>query len=133
MLTLQSIEKFFGAAPNFSGSHEKTAQLVAAGTFDAGAIDYKTYDRLVAEKKIDPAVCTVIWTTPTYADYNWTAHPDLDKKFGEGTIDRLQKLMIEMKDPELLKAINRKEGLISAKNEDWDVLTGLAKELGLIR
>ncbi len=131
--TGESIEKFFGAAPNFSGSHEKTAQLVAAGTFDAGAIDYKTYDRLVAEKKIDPAVCTVIWTTPTYADYNWTAHPDLDKKFGEGTIDRLQKLMIEMKDPELLKAINRKEGLISAKNEDWDVLTGLAKELGLIR
>ncbi len=131
--TGETVDQFFGSVPHFSGSHEKTAQLVSAGTFHAGAIDYKTYDRLVAEKKIDPKVCYVIWTTPAYPDYNWTAHPDLDKKFGEGTIDRLQKIMIEMTDTELLKAINRQEGLIPAKNEEWDDLAGLAKELGLLR
>ena len=88
---------------------------------------------MVAEKKIDPKICYVIWTTPVYPDYNWTAHPDLDRKFGEGMIDRLQKTMIEMTDSDLLKAINRQEGLIPAKNEEWDDLAGLAKELGLLR
>jgi phosphonate transport system substrate-binding protein len=131
--TGETADQFFGSVPHFSGSHEKTAQLVSAGTFHAGAIDYKTYDRLVAEKKIDPKICYVIWTTPVYPDYNWTAHPDLDRKFGEGMIDRLQKTMIEMTDSDLLKAINRQEGLIPAKNEEWDDLAGLAKELGLLR
>ncbi len=125
-------KEFFGTEAHFSGSHEKTAQLVAAGTFQAGAIDYKTYDRLVAAKKIDPEFCHVIWTTPPYPDYNWTAHPDLETRFGKGTIDRLQKIMIGMTDPELLRAINRKK-LIPAKNEEWDDLAGLGRKLGLLR
>ena len=124
---------FFGAPASFSGSHEKTAQLVQAGTFQAGAIDYKTYDRLVAEKKVDPATCFVIWKTPAYPDYNWTAHPDLEEIFGAGFIEKLQKALIAVKDPALLKAVNRPEGLIFAKNEDWNHLAKLAKELNLLR
>ncbi len=125
-------KEFFGAEAHFSGSHEKTAQLVAAGTFEAGAIDYKTYERLAREKKEIRDSTRIIWKTPPYPDYNWTAHPDLDKKFGEGTIERIRKIMIDMTEPELLKAINR-EKLIPAKNEEWDDLAGLAKELGLLR
>ena len=101
--------------------------------FQAGAIDYKTYERLVAEKEIDPEKCRVIWETPPYPDYNWTAHPDLEKQFGDGFTDRLQAALIELKDPALLRAINRPEGLIPAKNEDWDGLRELARELGLVR
>lgn len=124
---------FFGREMSFSGSHEKTAQLVQAGTFEAGAIDYKTYERLVAEKKIDPEVCRVIWKSPPFADYHWMAHPSLDATFGQGFIDRLQKTLLELNTPELLRAINRPEGLIAARNEEWDALEQLAKELGLVR
>ena len=125
--------EFFGRAMSFSGSHEKTARFVESGQFQAGAIDYKTYERLVAEKEIDPEKCRVIWETPPYPDYNWTAHPDLEKQFGDGFTERLQAALIELKDPALLRAINRPEGLIPAKNEDWDGLRELARELGLVR
>ena len=125
--------EFFGRAMSFSGSHEKTARFVESGQFKSGAIDYKTYDRLVAEKKIDPEKVRVIWKTPPYPDYNWTAHPDLEKQFGNGFTDRLQAALIELKDPALLRAINRPEGLTTANNEDWDGLRNLARELGLVR
>ena len=41
---MRSPAEFFAAPPSFSGSHEKTAQLVQAGTFQAGAIDFKNPD-----------------------------------------------------------------------------------------
>ncbi len=129
----KSPEEIFGRRMSFSGSHEKTAQLVEAGTFDAGAIDYKTYDRLVAENRIDTEKCHVIWTTPPYADYNWTVHPDVETLFGTGFIGKLQKLLIEIRDPKLLEAVNRPEGMIEARNEEWNDLRDIAKELGLIR
>lgn len=130
--TGKSPQEFFGSAMNFSGAHDKTAQQVQAGTFEAGAMDYKTYDRLVAEKKIDKSKCIVIWTTPPYADYNWTAHPDLEKSFGPGFIDKLQGVLVGLDRPELLEAIDRSEGLIKARNEEWDALEKLARELDLL-
>lgn len=132
--TGKSPAEFFGSEMRFSPSgHEGTWQLVQGGSFDAGAISYKTYDTRVAEGKIDPDVCKIIWTTPTYPDYSWNAHPDLDKHFGEGFTDKLQATLIAMRDPALLGALMRKEGLIPATNEDFAPLEGLARELDLLR
>ena len=125
--------EFFGAPNSYSGSHDKTALLVAAGTFETGALSYKTYDKLVAEGRIDPDVCGVIWTTPEYADYNWTAHPMLDEQFGAGFTDRLQAALTGMQQPELLAAVLRPEGLIPAENADFAELEALARELGFLR
>lgn len=125
--------EFFGGEMQFSGSHEQTWQLVQSGSFDAGVLSYKTYDTRVQEGKIDPNRCRVIWTTPTYADYSWNAHPDLDLRFGQGFTDRLQQALIGMKDPTLLAAMMREEGLIEAKNEDFEALEALARQLELVR
>ncbi|MCH2100329.1 MAG: putative selenate ABC transporter substrate-binding protein [Planctomycetes bacterium] len=124
---------FLGGEMQFSGSHDKTAKLVEAGTFDAGVLSYKTYDGLVEEGKIDPAVCRIIWTTPTYPDYNWTAHPALDEMFGEGTIDRLQSALVGMEDAELLNAVRRPEGIIPATNDDFASIAELAESLGFLQ
>jgi phosphonate transport system substrate-binding protein len=137
--TKLSPKEFFGMEMSFSGAHDKTAALVQAGTFDAGAIDYKTYDRLVAEHKKDPAkgvdpdVCRIVWVTPNYPDYHFCAHPAIDETFGKGFTDKLQAALIEIKDPELLKGMDRTEGLIAAKNEDFDALRTVVVELGLVR
>jgi len=122
-----------GDQMNFSGSHDATAKAVEAGTFQAGALDYKTYDRMVAEGKLDPQKCRVIWTTPDYPDYNWTAHPILEERFGAGFTDRLQQALIDMQEPDLLRAVNRPEGLMSASNEDFESLRALAVEIDLVR
>ncbi len=131
--TGKSPAEFFGSEPGFSGSHDKTAKLVEAGTYDAGALDYKTYDRMVAEGKLDPTRCRIIWTTPPYADYNFTAHPSLEESFGKGFIERLQEALVSLDDPALLDAVNRPEGLVPASNEDFAALESLALELGLVR
>ena len=70
--------------------------------------------------------------TPDYADYNLTVHGDLDKHFGEGFIDKLQKVLVECEDKEVRKAVNR-DKLIPAKNEDCAGSEAVAKELGLMR
>jgi phosphonate transport system substrate-binding protein len=131
--TKKSPREFFGAEMSFSGGHDKTAALVAAGTFDAGAIDYTIYDRLVKEGKLDPAVCRVIWVTPDYVDYHFTAHPSLDKGFGAGFTEKLQKALVAVEDPKLLAAIERPDGLVSATNADFDGLRAVALELKLVR
>ena len=119
--------------PNsYSLSHDRTVDDVEAGTFDTGAVNYAVYDRRVAEGKTDPDVCRVIWKTPAYVDYNFTAHPDLEAKFGEGFTDKLQKALIEMDDPDLLSAFPRKR-LIAASNEDYATIVKLALQLGFIR
>lgn len=123
---------FFGREPNFSGSHDKTCALVEAGTFQAGVVDYKVYERRVKEGTTDPDVCRIVWKTPNYADYNFTAHPDIEKLFGEGTIEKLQRALIEMNDENLLKACGR-TGLIEAKNEDFEKIEDVAERLGMLR
>lgn len=125
--------EFLGGEMQFSGSHDKTAELVQAGTFDAGVLSYKTYDGLVAEGKIDPEVCRIIWSTPPYPDYNWTAHPALDKIFGAGTVDKVQAALVGMTDAELLNAVRRPEGIIPATNDDFASVAELAAGLGFLQ
>lgn len=131
--TARAPEEFFGGQNNYQSGHDKTAALVQAGTFEAGALNYKTYDRLVSEGKIDPEVARVIWVTPEYADYNWTAHPSLEDSFGAGFTERLQRALVDLSDPTLLGAIDRAEGLIPASNADFEEIAELAAGLGFLR
>ena len=124
---------FSGAVMNFSGDHAKTASLVQAGSFDAGVLNFKVYDALVANGKIDPAVCVKVWETPPYPDYNWTAHPSLEEDFGPGFTEKLQAVLIGVQDKVLLAAMQREEGIIVASNADFAPLESLARTLNLMR
>jgi len=127
-------EEFFTTEPIFqmSGGHVATANAVADGIVQTGALNYKTYDSLVES---DPKIAenTVkIWTTPDYADYNFSIHPDAEKAFGEGFIKKVQDALIAAPaGSDALKAINR-EQIIAAKNEDFDGIKDTAIEVGLI-
>ena len=129
----RSPEEFFGRPNQFSGGHDKTATLVQAGTFEAGALDFKIYDALVAEGSLDPDLCRVIWVTPSYPDYNWSVRPELDQRLGPGFTERLQQALVAMKSPDLLAAIHRPEGLVPADNGDFERIRELATELGFLR
>jgi phosphonate transport system substrate-binding protein len=124
--------EFFGKESSFSGSHDKTAKLVEAGTFQVGALNYITYDTMVAEGKLDPEQCKIIWVTPTYADYNWTVHPSVEATYGAGFADKVQAALVSVSDPSLLKAMSREDGMIAASNEDFASIAVLAKDLGFI-
>lgn len=130
--TGKSPDEFFEHPVGYSGSHDKTAELVASGQFEVGVINYKVYDQRVKEGKTDPDLVRVIWRTPPYADYNWTARPDLDAKLGEGFTARLQQALIAIDDPSLLAALPR-EKLIPASNEEYEGIREVARELGMLR
>ncbi|MCB1958796.1 MAG: phosphate/phosphite/phosphonate ABC transporter substrate-binding protein, partial [Rhodocyclaceae bacterium] len=66
-------DRDFDGAPVYSGAHDATAVMVASGKVDAGALNEQVWDRVLAEGTIDPAKVVVIWTTPAFVDYTWTA------------------------------------------------------------
>lgn len=125
-------QEFFAKPVGFSGSHDKTAELVASGQYQVGVINYKVYDRRVAEGKTDPDIVRIIWKTPTYADYNWTARPDLDATHGAGFTAKLQQALLAIDDPTLLAALPRQK-LVAARNEEFDGIRDVALQLGMIR
>lgn len=125
-------KEFFEKDFIFSGSHPKTVQAVASGQVQAGAVNYKIYKQMVEKGDIDADTVRIIWKTPYYADYNWTAHPDLDSKFGEGFTKKVQDALIGITDPKLLSAFPR-EAMIPAKNEDFEGIAETAREIGLMR
>jgi phosphonate transport system substrate-binding protein len=129
--TGKSPQEFFGHPNRNTDGHDATALAVQEGAAEAGVLSSAKYDSMVAEGKLDPAKCVKIWTTPTYSDYNFTAHPSLDKKFGAGFTDRLQKALVGIQDPELLKVLLRPEGLIPARNEEYAALAECMASVGL--
>jgi len=125
-------DQFFSQPFGFSGSNDKTCELVESGRFQTGVVNYNVYDRRVANGELDKEVCRVIWTTPFYADYNFTVHPDLEKTYGEGFSKKLQEVLINITDQELLSALPR-EKLIPARNEEFLGIEAVARELGMLR
>ena len=121
---------YYKSPLGFSGSHDKTALQVQDGTFQVGAMNFSTYEKMVKSGKIDSNKCRVIWETPTYADYNFTARGDLDKALGEGFTDKLQKLLVECKDPAVLKAFDRNE-FVKVNNATFQGIADVMKKVKL--
>ncbi|MDA7644290.1 putative selenate ABC transporter substrate-binding protein [bacterium] len=130
--TGKSPEEFFGQKPGFSGAHDFTIDLVASGQVQVGAVNFKTYDSWAEKAGSDTEACRIIWKTPTYYDYNFTAHPALETLFGDGFTDRLQSALIEM-DGALAKSAFNREKLITAKNSDFETIVKVATDLGFLR
>lgn len=131
-LSGKSPKEFFGSEPQFLKKHPLTAKGVEAGTVQAGALSYKTYDKMVAEGKLDPEVCRVVWKTPYYADYNFTMRPELDKAFGEGFSKKLTDTILAYADKDVLENGFQRSGFIPAKNEDFNQIRELAAKLGFL-
>lgn len=126
-------EEFFGHPNRFSNAHDLTALQVQEGTVDAGALSYKKYDKMVATGDIDPEVCRIVWRTPGYPDYNWTAHPVLDERYGAGFTKKLQDTLVAIDDAELLDALLRPEGMIPAQSSDFDAIAETMKVVDFAR
>lgn len=134
--TKKSPKEFFGAEASFSGAHDKTVALVTAGTFDAGCVDFAVFDQLVKDKKVDFDKIEIVWTSPEFADYNFTAHPKLEETYGKGFTDKLQSVLIGIQgdDKQVLAAMNRTaDGLVACSNETFETLRKTAVEIGLLR
>lgn len=119
--------------PNYSGSHDKTYKLVEAGAFEAGAVNIQYWEKAIAEGKVDLDKVEEFYVTPDYFDYNWTVN-DVDKKFGEGTKEKIKASILGMKreDNEVMELLNVNQFIPTAK-ENYKSIEEVARELEIIK
>jgi phosphonate transport system substrate-binding protein len=118
---------------SFSGAHDATVAAVASGKVDAGALNISVWEKLVAEKKVDPAVVKVFYTTPPYYDYNWTVHADMAADLRA----KIQKAFLELdastpEGKEIL-ALQRATRFITSKPENYAGIRAAAENAGLLK
>ena len=115
----------------FSGDHSRTIAQVQSGAYQIGAVNFKVWEKELASGKVDTNKVSVIWTTPTYPDYQWTIRNDVDQKFGADFKSRVTKTLLEMKDADLLASFPR-QSFIPASNADYAPIENTARAIGLI-
>ena len=125
-------DKDLDGSPVYSGAHDATVAMVQSGKVQSGALNIEVWDRMLAEKKVDTSQVSVIWTTPPYVDYVWTARkevaPDRREKFKQAF------LALDGTVPEhaaVLKLQGAKK-FVPADPSDFDVLETIARGVGLL-
>ncbi|WP_404362618.1 putative selenate ABC transporter substrate-binding protein [Marinobacter sp.] len=126
----QSPDEVFSRV-GFSGNHTRSLRLVEAGTYQVGVVNFKVWDKELADGNIDEDQVQVIWSTPPYPNYQWTIRGDVNDRFGEGFKDRVTKALLTLEDEELLNSFPR-SGFIPASNEGYEPIRKVAEQLGIM-
>lgn len=115
----------------FSGDHSRTIAQVQAGAYQLGAVNYKVWENELEAGNIDLEKVRIIWTSPSYPDYQWTVRGGIEKRFGDGFKARLQRALLDMEAPELLEAFPR-SAFVPADNGDYQPIEDIARAIGLL-
>lgn len=115
----------------FSGNHSKTIALVQSGAYQVGAVNFQVWKKDLAAGKIDPNKVSIIWTTPTYPDYQWTIRGDVDQRWSAGFKQKVTDALLGMDNADLLASFPR-SSFIPASNSDYQPILKVAKEIKLI-
>lgn len=122
------------ASVAYSGDHKRTVLAVASGQQDCGAVNYKVFEQMVADKAVDPAKVQVVWTSPSFVDQSWVATRDLDERLGAGTLQKITTAFLALdssraEDRRLLDIL-KTDKYIAARAEWW---RGVAAALDVIK
>ena len=117
----------------YSGAHDATVAAVASGKVDAGALNISVWEKLVADKKVDPAKVRVFHTTPPYYDYNWTVHADMPA----ATREKLAKAFLDLNKStpegrEILE-LQRATKFVPTRAENYKGIEAAARNAGLLK
>lgn len=126
----------FPGGPGFSGSHDATLQLVASGSYQAGALNEQVWTSRVKAGKVDPAV-QLYSRTPAFHDYSWTLGPGAVDRLGAQLPDRLEKhflgLSVDDADDKRVLDLFGAARFIRAQSSDYAQIEQIGRQLGLIR
>jgi phosphonate transport system substrate-binding protein len=117
----------------FSGAHDATVAAVAGGKVDAGALNISVWEKLVAAKKVDPAVVNVFYTTPGYYDYNWTVRSDLNPALKKKITDAFLALDLNTPEGKEILELQRASKFIPTRVENYGAIEAAAQSAGLLK
>lgn len=121
--------------PGFSGSHDKTIELVQAGTYEGGAVNSQVWKSRLEEGTIDTDKVIAVLETPEFHDYHWILREEAEKDFGEGFAKKLKDVLFAMHEDEDGKAVlelYKAGSIIDAKPEDYARIEEAAEKLDLL-
>lgn len=127
----------FEGEPGFSGSHDKTLQVVSAGSYDAGALNEQVWKSRLEAGEVDMSRVIVLWRTPAYFDYHWVLHPNVARDFGPDFPARVKAALLKL-DPAVPehKAILELFGaqkFIETQNSNYASIEAVGREIGQIK
>lgn len=117
----------------FSGAHDATVAAVGGGKVDAGALNISVWEKLVAEKKVDPAVVRVFYTTPGYFDYNWSVRTDMDPILKKKITDAFLALDKSTPEGKEILELQRASKFIPTKASNYGDIEKAAHNAGLLK
>jgi phosphonate transport system substrate-binding protein len=117
----------------YSGAHDATVAAVSSGKVDAGALNISVWEKLVADKKVDPAKVRVFYTTPAYYDYNWTVHADMPAARREAIAKAFTDLNASTPEGREILELQRATRFIPTRAENYKSIESAAGNAGLLK
>jgi phosphonate transport system substrate-binding protein len=126
----------FKGTPGFSGSHDKTIELVSAGSFDAGVVNEQVWKKRLEGKTVDASRVAAFFTTPPYHDYHWVLHPDAAKRLGPDLKVKLLAAFTALSptNPEHAKILELfgAKRFVPTSNDNYKEIEQVGRAIGLI-
>ncbi len=125
----------FPGGPGFSGSHDATLALVAAGSYQAGVLNEQVWNSRTAEGAVDPAVVRYA-RTPAYYDYHWLLGPQAPERLGSDLAGRLTGYFTGLSaddpaDADVLELFGA-GSFIPTEAANYDTIEQIGRRLGLV-
>lgn len=129
-------ENDFDGEIGYSGSHDRTIELVENGTYDGGALNISVWEKYLDEGKVDTTKVKLVSETDPYYDYNFSiiAEADFDSEYGKGSYEKLSNalLNIDVENNETLHTFFNDTKFIPTNNENYNKIKQVAVDLGII-
>jgi len=126
----------FAGAPGFSGSHDKTVDLVESGSYEAGVLNVQVWQDRLDAGTVDLDEVEAVFTTPSYHDYQWVAGPEVDGREGEGFTNRLRDALLALDgsdaDEQEVLELYGASSVIPSAPQDYAQIEEIARQLGLL-
>jgi phosphonate transport system substrate-binding protein len=117
----------------FSGTHDATVAAVAGGKVDAGALNISVWEKLVAEKKVDPKVVRVFYTTPGFYDYNWSVRSDMNPALQKKISDAFLALDRSTPQGRQILDLQRATKFVPTRASNYATIEAAARNAGLLK
>ena len=129
-------QRGFAGEPGFSGSHDKTIDLVTSGTYEAGAVNEQVWKSRVAAGTVDASRISVLYRTPAYSDYHWLLGAGAQEQFGPGFAEKVTRAFQDLdpavpEDAEVLELFGA-ERFVPTSADSYREIEQVGRQLGLI-
>jgi phosphonate transport system substrate-binding protein len=126
----------FRGQSGFSGSHDKTIKLVAAGAYDAGALNEQVWKDYVKRGAPELEQVSLIWTSPPFHDYHWVLHPQALQRHGADFATKIQAALskLDAANPEHRTVLDLfgATRFINTEDANYREIEAIGRQTGLI-